>query len=248
LLTIKCAGSNKFWVQGFSEAVPLHCFSCSAKSSTEVVAAGNDKDCSNGTMKSIGFNVHGKPHKSLYRSCIDLSTKQVHWVEHFLNGWGTIAKASKPISSTWDKNGFTGVQDGRNLDKDYKKEEQVKNRLINNSNSENYLARGHLFPDADGVFRSQRRATYSYLNAVPQWQSINNGNWKALENRIREEYHGAGVKRIRTGGYGNVRNSPQLSPNGPPIPRWIYKKVYISNNEYYLFNVYNHPHRKFLVW
>ncbi len=42
-----------------------------------------------------------------------------------------------------------------------------------------YMARGHLAPDADFVYESFQDATYYYFNAAPQWQSINNGNWKA---------------------------------------------------------------------
>ena len=32
-----------------------------------------------------------------------------------------------------------------------------------------------------------QESTYYYGNAVPQWQSINNGNWKRLESSVREK-------------------------------------------------------------
>lgn len=48
-----------------------------------------------------------------------------------------------------------------------------------------YLAKGHLAPDADFVLEAEQDATYYYANVVPQWQAINNGNWKSLEFAVR---------------------------------------------------------------
>ncbi|XP_023343940.1 uncharacterized protein LOC111713331 [Eurytemora carolleeae] len=53
--------------------------------------------------------------------------------------------------------------------------------LLNSS----FLARGHLAPDADFLYQDWQDATYYYGNIAPQWQSINNGNWRRLENSIR---------------------------------------------------------------
>lgn len=53
------------------------------------------------------------------------------------------------------------------------------------SASELYLARGHLASHCDFVFEAQQKATYYYINVAPQWQSFNNGNWKALEMDLR---------------------------------------------------------------
>ncbi|MDK2413507.1 DNA/RNA non-specific endonuclease, partial [Aphanizomenon sp. 202] len=45
--------------------------------------------------------------------------------------------------------------------------------------------------------------TYYYINAVPQWQAFNNGNWKYLEFATRDlaEAHGTDLT-IYTGGWG----------------------------------------------
>lgn len=43
-----------------------------------------------------------------------------------------------------------------------------------------YFARGHLAPDGDFVHIYEQNATYYFVNVVPQWQIINNGNWKVI--------------------------------------------------------------------
>ena len=54
------------------------------------------------------------------------------------------------------------------------------------SSTSTYLARGHLSPDADFVWDALQNATYYFINAAPQFQSFNNGNWKALEGAVRD--------------------------------------------------------------
>merc|ERR1719334_447605 len=50
----------------------------------------------------------------------------------------------------------------------------------------NYFAKGHLSPDAAFVYDVEQDATYYYINVAPQFQSFNNGNWKALESSVRD--------------------------------------------------------------
>lgn len=44
--------------------------------------------------------------------------------------------------------------------------------------SSRFLSRGHLTPDGDYSLLAEQDATYYYSNVVPQWQSVNNRNWK----------------------------------------------------------------------
>lgn len=52
-------------------------------------------------------------------------------------------------------------------------------------NSTSYLSRGHLAADADFIFSSGQFATYYYVNAAPQFQGINAGNWLRVEKIAR---------------------------------------------------------------
>lgn len=63
-----------------------------------------------------------------------------------------------------------------------------------------YLSRGHLAPDADFLYREWQEATYFYSNVAPQWQSFNNGNWKAVEESVRNYAKSRGLTlSIHTG-------------------------------------------------
>ena len=54
------------------------------------------------------------------------------------------------------------------------------------SSGTNYLAKGHLSPDAGFVSDVQQEATYYFVNVAPQFQSFNNGNWRSLEQAVRD--------------------------------------------------------------
>ena len=48
-----------------------------------------------------------------------------------------------------------------------------------------YLARGHLVPNADFGSDAERALTFIMTNVAPKWQLFNMGNWFALEKAIR---------------------------------------------------------------
>ena len=71
------------------------------------------------------------------------------------------------------------------------------------SSGTDYFAKGHLSPDAAFVYNVLQDATYYFINVAPQvekilleahsltdnssqFQSFNNGNWKALEGGVRD--------------------------------------------------------------
>lgn len=48
-----------------------------------------------------------------------------------------------------------------------------------------YLQRGHLAARAHFFYTSQQMGTFYFLNVIPQWSTINMGNWANIERKIR---------------------------------------------------------------
>lgn len=104
-----------------------------------------------------------------------------------------------------------------------------------------YMARGHLTAKADFVFGAQHRLTFHYVNAAPQWQTFNGGNWNSLEQNVRTFAANTGFDLIvYTGTYGvatlphettgeDVQLYLYIDSNnnrGLPVPQVYWKFVY----------------------
>lgn len=98
-----------------------------------------------------------------------------------------------------------------------------------------YLSRGHLAPDGDFVDAASQDMTYYYINCAPQWQSFNNGNWKALETAVRNLASGRMTDfTIYTGTFGiltlaDVHGQQKpitLSDGKIPVPKYYWKVIH----------------------
>lgn len=92
-----------------------------------------------------------------------------------------------------------------------------------------YLARGHLAPDGDFLFVSWQFTSYYYINTIPQWQSINNANWKHIESVVRLKADK--LKKdllIFTGGFDVLKLNMKkisLESDGLDVPKWSWKII-----------------------
>lgn len=61
----------------------------------------------------------------------------------------------------------------------------VKAQTILPPRGDKSIVRGHLMANADATLYNYQRATFMYVNVMPQFQRNNNNNWKKLEEYLR---------------------------------------------------------------
>ena len=106
--------------------------------------------------------------------------------------WSTSTKLNKLYSKKAQKSTVTALLGGVTSIE----EETI---IETSSSGTDYFAKGHLSPDAAFVYNVLQDATYYFINVAPQverihyltntlsqFQSFNNGNWKALEGGVRD--------------------------------------------------------------
>lgn len=92
----------------------------------------------------------------------------------------------------------------------YKDQEKESEKILGTSSkwidrSQNlYFGRGHLTPNAYFTTSDDQQTTYEIINAVPQWQCINQANWKTLETNIRKYSENAKLD-VYTGTFGVLK-------------------------------------------
>lgn len=70
--------------------------------------------------------------------------------------------------------------------------------------TDKYLARGHLTAKVEVIYGSQQRGTFWFMNAAPQFQAFNGGNWEAVESSTRRFFRDRNIVNgeLYTGTYG----------------------------------------------
>ncbi|XP_071551559.1 salivary protein Tsal1-like [Panulirus ornatus] len=217
-----------------------------------------------GVLHSVGFEIDGpSSYYELIRVCFEPELETTLYTEHILHGANIAAKDIDTSRPSFKSAGFFSVS----MNTVYAQATQLKlmTNLLGDADLANtiidphkqlYFAKGHMSPDADFVTTMEEDATYYFINAVPQWQAFNNGNWKYLEFATRDlaKKHGTDLT-IYSGGWGileleDINNNPVQIYLGlsqektvVPAPAVTWKVVYeeSSNRAAAIVGV-NNPH------
>lgn len=207
------------------------------------------------SLVHIGYMVQNRFIR-LIELCFDHKTERTLYAyTHLTKAHATYQKNIKRPGWISGKKYFSNT----NINKMYSKENQIERvtELVDDKwasviiTDEINLVRGHLVPKVDFVYSVQQRATMHLLNAAPQWNVINGGNWQRIEESIRKFVETSNVELdIYSGTFGtllingrefylthNSRNQGVI-----PVPEFFFKVVLdrLSGNGVAIITV-NHP-------
>lgn len=220
---------------------------------TENIAQYTGWDCYEGNKEfEIGFR-YNKTFLPLITGCFDNKQQTTLYTMH------TIAKSIAGRQQTslkrnnWIQGSFFNVTRVNNLFSIEYQRSVINDLLGLSPNSTKYisrkrnyyLSRGQLAPSTDFLFASQQEATYYLLNAIPQWENINAGNWQILEENLREladkrridlqiysgVYQVLRLQHEHSGQFIKIYLSIEGTKYRVPIPEYIWKIAYDEKSE-----------------
>lgn len=246
---ISCSGGNIFTID--NQRQPVTEFNECHAAITGNIQKLNTKCAQSGILINIGFQLDaGRGFINLINICYNKVTGSVIYATHVIQGKtikASMLSNSRPVFRTNE------VPSKFNITKTYTKANQLKRftEIFNKDKAQQFLnqtfiARGHLAPDGDFIFTSWQFSTYYYINTMPQWQSINNGNWKHIESDLRTKADKLRKDlNIFTGGFGILSLEGKrilLASDGIEVPQWTWKIAKDSaSNSAIAFLTYNNP-------
>ncbi|CAK1578464.1 unnamed protein product [Parnassius mnemosyne] len=231
--------SGPGWLNGNGQFKQL---TCSTHSLPEAVST-SERCFNNNIVIRVGYIVNNVFYP-LYWSCFDQRRLEVLYVWYDQRPTNAVHQTGVERPSWSAGSFFPGV----NVNNRYTQAQQkntiagyVGNSLANKyiTNTQ-FLSRGHLAAKSDFVFAVGQRATFYFINAAPQWQPFNAGNWNSLEINLKKRIGQAGYNTvIYTGTFGvtQLRNANNRlvdiylhrdnnNNEQIPVPLYYYKVAY----------------------
>jgi len=213
-VSLTCSG-KAFKVTGKSEEIVVEKATCSRKQEPRITRTqsqcspvgsdGRTEGLDSLVRVSLGWQLDFKFIEQI-GMCVDETNYGTVWTNHTVHGASIGFKDKDPVRPSFRidtskyKRFFTWGS-SRKVKKLYEKKVEHKTVaselggltmlygepiIDTDRHGTNFFAKGHLSPDAAFVYDVLQDATYYFMNVAPQFQSFNNGNWKALEMAVRD--------------------------------------------------------------
>lgn len=194
------------------------------------------KKCTGGMEAEIGFPFKNGLFVRQIGLCFDKDKQDTLYTEYNVISTiaGAYSKTPRPLFE--EDSGFYNI--GKQTVNDLyirKAQRQTINDLLGlTANSTKYiqdgmlffLSRGHLAARRDFFYPFEMDASFKYINAAPQWQTFNGGNWLAVETDTRNYADKNNVTlKVWTGTFGTAT----LSHNATGEDTELY--LYVHNRE-----------------
>ncbi|XP_058124124.1 uncharacterized protein LOC131285335 [Anopheles ziemanni] len=265
--TITCVSGTTFRLGDLTEHVDIADIKCQSRPTGSVQNTG--QDCGGGgTLLNVGFQVDTVDFVTYFLSCYNMQTASVIYTFHVIAG-GAINNKVPVTKKDKKRPAFKAAQVPPDLSPatayDQGGQFDLFTQLLGSevqaqyfSTDKSYLSRGHLTPDADGIFRPWRWATYFFVNVAPQWQATNGGNWVEVENAARTVSGRLNEKVLIFTGVHGVLTLPgvdgwwktiTLAAGRIPAPKWYWKVIKSKSKDAAIALVsLNDPFRKIKPW
>ncbi|RZC39632.1 Endonuclease NS domain containing protein [Asbolus verrucosus] len=198
-----------------------------------------------GRIYRIGYQLSSRHFITLIAVCYDSNIDSVLYTEHFLHGQD-VRHASKSSYRPSFRTEAAAVAVSVAYKQAFQK--STFNKLLRSSrlaqvyiNDNSFLVRGQLSPDADFLFAATQYISYYYINTVPQWQAISEGNWRRIEAMVRKVADYLQETLIIITGTHQVLTLPDyngdereiylIADRKLPVPKFIWKAVYSKKSK-----------------
>lgn len=188
-LIAACMGGTKFTIA--EKSIELVNAICNSYPNHTTMVSQNM--CSAGFLIEIGFNMNGT-WRPVLEVCHDRKIDSTKWVHHKIKPNNEFHQRNVPRPMFLQGDFYHGLRPQTLYTKSVQrktlgqilKSQKLADELIPTEDTLFYLTRGHLAAKADYIFASHQLATFYFINAAPQWQSFNGGNWQAIELGVKK--------------------------------------------------------------
>ncbi|XP_055533586.1 uncharacterized protein LOC129723411 [Wyeomyia smithii] len=235
---LTCQSGTTFTIGGTS--VDSSSLTCSQRITGQIDITTDSCGNGAGQIRNIGFTTAEGSLVTYIQSCYNVNTASVIYTRHIIPGRAisyAISESYRPSFKVAGTAGhvspatsYTTAQQSIRLATLLGSQEQADQFITTSS----YMSRGHLAPDADGIFRSWQWATYFYVNVAPQWQVVNAGNWLVVENAARNIAGRLQEDVLIFNGAHDIMTLPHVNGQAIPItleaggieaPKWYWKII-----------------------
>jgi len=170
-------------------------YGCKRRPDESVHVVGQCGPTEHGTEIQIDFDITEAMDGEAVtiRVCHDLTQSSSIWARHTL--WDEIDAKDTGFSAPsfkdddlfgFDVDNFYKMATQHDTIADLVGSSELADQYIQGQSTGLFLSRGHLAPTGDFIFKSWMDSSYHFVNAAPQWQSFNGGNWAQMESHARD--------------------------------------------------------------
>lgn len=111
--------------------------------------------------------------------------------------------------------------------------------------AEDYVAsgfdRGHMMPADDNLCQSQQiqDECFYFSNIAPQYHTLNNGDWKSLENWTKERSKKVDSIKVWCGNVGEIKKIGVVS-----VPKYCWKVLYFKRENIWMYFLFDNDQSK----